>query len=228
MAEMLSRLGYEYKIVENGAEAVEAFRSEPFDVVLMDLHMPSMDGFEAARHIRGLSRELRPVRLIAVTADTRDPRTREGGDCFDAVLVKPVSQSDLLDILGADTPPASMTKLSPDGGILDYAYGLRAAGGVLGQFLVLVKLFLKHTPDLMSLLDRSVRLKAYEEIALHAHSLQGSAASIGGLRLSSAADELTLAARSREGWPQVEALRDTVDAQWLELRKLLNEVDPAV
>jgi CheY-like chemotaxis protein len=227
---MLSRTGHEYRVVENGIEAVEAFRSGPFEIVLMDLHMPLMDGFEAARRIRDLNLAAgdgaapRPVTVVAVTADTRDPRTREGGDLFDDVLVKPIQRSDLLRLLGTGPLPKDIVKVSPDGEILDCTYGLRAAGGVWGQFLFLVKLFLKHTPDLMSRLALSVQSENYEETALHAHSLQGSAAAIGGLQLSAAAGKLTHAARSLDDWSEVQALLKTVDSQWTELKTLLDEM----
>lgn len=228
MGEMLSRTGHEYTIVGNGIEAVEAFQCGSFEIVLMDLHMPLMDGFEAARRIREMSRApSQAVRVIAVTADECDPRTRDGGSLFDDVLVKPIQKRDLARLLGGGPPPEDVTRLSPDSGILDCTYGLRAAGGVWGQFLVLAKLFLKHTPDLMSLLALSVQSGNYEEIALHAHSLHGSAATIGGLQLSAAAGKLTQAARSRAALPEVEALRTTVDSEWTELRKLLDEMGPS-
>jgi CheY-like chemotaxis protein len=223
IGEMLSRIGFDHKIVDNGRDALEAFRSEIFDIVLLDLHMPLMDGFEAARRMR----ESKPARIIAVTADTAvtiNSRARTGGALFDAVLTKPILQRDLVMVLGAGPTATDESMTSRDCEVLDHAYGLRAAGGVWTQFLVLARLFLKHTPDLVSLLESSVRLESYEDAALHAHSLQGSAASIGALKLSSAAGKLTHAARSRDGWPEVAALRDTVDSQWMELKGVLEEV----
>jgi len=220
IGEMLSRIGIDYQIVENGSDAVEAFRQESFDIVLMDLHMPLMDGVEAARCIR----KLKPVRIIAVTADTQEPGVQVGDGLFDAVLVKPIQQRDLLNVLVTGSTEKTESKTSQDDEILDHAYGMRAAGGVRAQFLVLVKLFLKYTPDLVLSLDRSIQLEIYEDIALHAHSLQGSAGSIGGLKLSLTAGKLTRAARSRAGWPEIAALRNTVQCQWIELKQVLDEV----
>ncbi len=85
-------------IVENGALAVAAFESEPFDVILMDCQMPEMDGLAATRLIRALEREqnLPPVPIIAVTAHARE---EDRQDCMDAgmngFVSKPYCEADL-------------------------------------------------------------------------------------------------------------------------------------
>ncbi|MEI8341830.1 MAG: response regulator, partial [Verrucomicrobiota bacterium] len=69
---MLKKLGYTADIVANGREAIEAVRTKNYDLVLMDLHMPEADGFEATREIRGMEAAdpgRTRLHIIALTAD---------------------------------------------------------------------------------------------------------------------------------------------------------------
>lgn len=91
---MLERLGHAADCVANGLEAVKAFASRCYDVVLMDLQMPDMDGFEATRQIRR-SEKLQPA-IIAVTAYAmRGDRERCLAAGMDDYLSKPIRIEDL-------------------------------------------------------------------------------------------------------------------------------------
>ncbi|GGY07788.1 response regulator [Paludibacterium paludis] len=96
---LLTRLGMgkDIDVVENGAEAVEAVRSKNYDVVLMDVNMPVMDGLEATRRIRSLQAPARQPHIIAVTANAFDSDRQA---CLDAgmndFVSKPFRRDDLL------------------------------------------------------------------------------------------------------------------------------------
>ena len=66
---MLERLGYRADVAANGVEALEALQRQPYDVVLMDVQMPEMDGVEATRHIKQEWHPLERPYIIAMTAD---------------------------------------------------------------------------------------------------------------------------------------------------------------
>jgi CheY-like chemotaxis protein len=98
---MLRRLGYRTDIAVNGTDAVAAVHAVPYDVVLMDVQMPEMDGMEATRRIRSeLAAERQPT-IIAMTANstTEDKRfcLQTGMDHF---LPKPVRMEELAATLG--------------------------------------------------------------------------------------------------------------------------------
>jgi CheY-like chemotaxis protein len=89
---MLEGLGHLVTIVADGAAAVAAVEREPFDIVLMDVQMPGMNGLEAARSIRALAGSAGRVPIVALTAgvlNQEQERCREAG--MDAVMTKPVT-----------------------------------------------------------------------------------------------------------------------------------------
>ncbi|MBS1565197.1 MAG: response regulator [Bacteroidetes bacterium] len=95
---ILSRLGYVPETVENGCEAVEAAAGKSYDIILMDMQMPEMDGLEATRHIRKAPGK-QPV-IVALTANTMQGDMEE---CLQAgmndYLAKPVRLEDLVAML---------------------------------------------------------------------------------------------------------------------------------
>jgi CheY-like chemotaxis protein len=97
---MLKRLGFQADVAANGLQAVEKCALLRYDVVLMDCHMPEMDGYEAAGELRRREGGARRMAIIALTADAR-PGTRER--CIQAgmddYLVKPVKLDDLRSVL---------------------------------------------------------------------------------------------------------------------------------
>ena len=92
---MLRRLGHEVELAENGVRAVEKAGQSDYDVILMDCHMPEMDGFEASRQIRGLARACStPIIALTASAYADDiERCRKAG--MTAHLAKPVSMEEL-------------------------------------------------------------------------------------------------------------------------------------
>jgi CheY-like chemotaxis protein len=95
---ILKRLGYEPEIVENGFEVLESLGEKSFDIILMDMQMPEMDGLEATRRIR-LDLQEQPV-IVALTANTMqgdEERCIQAG--MDDYLRKPLKQEELKNML---------------------------------------------------------------------------------------------------------------------------------
>jgi CheY-like chemotaxis protein len=96
MGGLLRRAGYEIRLATNGFEAVDCALSEPFALVLMDLHMPDMDGIEATACIRESESGIRHTPIVAMTGDSAPgdvARFRDAG--MDGLLAKPVSPDQL-------------------------------------------------------------------------------------------------------------------------------------
>jgi CheY-like chemotaxis protein len=97
---MLERIGYQADLVEDGLAVLEALRRELYDVVLMDMYMPKMDGIDAARQIcREFHPSIRP-RIIAITASTDEvdrQRCLEAG--MDDYISKPIRMNELAQVL---------------------------------------------------------------------------------------------------------------------------------
>lgn len=99
LALLLKLSGFETETVYDGLEAASRARETVADVVILDLTMPGLDGFEVARGIRELpwGRDVTILACTGWTADSDRLRTREAG--FDAHLTKPLDFSALLDLL---------------------------------------------------------------------------------------------------------------------------------
>ena len=97
---MLEGEGHEVTIVADGEKAVAISRIEHFDVILMDVNMPEMDGLEATRQIRAGAAPMRDVTIVALTADDDGATQR---DCIEAgmnaFLTKPIETAELFKLL---------------------------------------------------------------------------------------------------------------------------------
>lgn len=94
---MLNRLGYQVKIVDNGKQAISILTDKQYDLVLMDCHMPELDGYSATSALRDMERETSShIPVIGMTANTADgEETRCLAAGMDDVLLKPISIEEL-------------------------------------------------------------------------------------------------------------------------------------
>lgn len=110
---MLTKAGHTVRMAGNGVVAVEAMREETFDVVLMDMQMPLLDGVGAAQRIRALPAPKRDVPIIALTADAmsgaKEYYVKSG---MDGYLSKPIRYQQLMDKLEALVPRTADQRIS--------------------------------------------------------------------------------------------------------------------
>jgi CheY-like chemotaxis protein len=126
LREILTVQGVVLELAKDGAEATEKALQRPFDVILMDLHMPRLDGWDAASNIREQLGDKAP-RIIALTADVfGEPHSEAASSPFDAWILKPIDAAQLVAELGClergqatAVPPGSTS----DAGTIDDASG---------------------------------------------------------------------------------------------------------
>ena len=203
MASLLEVLNHDAHFVPDGVEAVKAVQQRHFDLVLMDLHMPELDGIGATVKIRGLAdRDAATVPIIALTADgfqeTRERCLLAGMNDF---LTKPVSPQDLAAALrrlygqeAADaahaTAPAQVPP--PSGaGLIDQAAVNAALKGLRQERLgALIMQFLDEGPQTVSHLRAAVRDGQPLTLRVHAHAARGAALNLGLAALAETAQAL--------------------------------------
>jgi PAS domain S-box-containing protein len=179
---LLERLGYRADVASNGLEALAALERQPYDVVLMDVQMPELDGLDASRRIcERWPSESRP-HIIAMTANAL-PEDREA--CFAAgmndYLAKPIRGDELAAVLKRARPVPNRDGGSGERGVsLDAAalQNLRDLGGV--EFLTeVVDVFLADAPALLTSLRSSLERQDTEELRRAAHTLKSNGATLG-------------------------------------------------
>jgi signal transduction histidine kinase/CheY-like chemotaxis protein/HPt (histidine-containing phosphotransfer) domain-containing protein len=114
-AEILRKLGLEVSLAANGTEAVDLVRKNSYDIVLMDCHMPQMDGFAATRHIRdweSIAAERPPLVIVALTANAmagdREACIAAGMSDY---LPKPITGAELADMMARHLPAPTIPVL---------------------------------------------------------------------------------------------------------------------
>ncbi len=192
---LLERLGYRADVVGNGVEALEAVAARPYDLVLMDVRMPEMDGIEATRRIRAeLPRDRAPI-IVAMTANAtvedREACRRVGMDDF---LTKPIRPSDLIRVLRAMRGRAAR---EPQEDLLDHA-ALDAIRRLLaskpGELRSMMDDYLESAEQQLSNIDAALARGDADAVEMAAHSLKGVSGQMGARQVMAAAHRVEKAA----------------------------------
>jgi signal transduction histidine kinase/DNA-binding NarL/FixJ family response regulator len=183
--EQLRRLGCEIQLATSGVEALRALDEREFDLVLMDVQMPDLDGLATTAEIRRHERHRR-LPIVAVTAHAlRGDRERCLAAGMDDYLAKPVTQDALAEMLRRwlplpEQPEDGLPVLDPE--VLAQLRALNAGSSpsVLNE---IIDLFLEDTPERMEDLRHAIAAGEAELLRTAAHSLKGSSSNLGATRL---------------------------------------------
>jgi PAS domain S-box-containing protein len=229
---LLDKMGYRADAVANGVEAVEALRRRPYDVVLMDVQMPEMDGLEATRRIRREWPERFQPRVIAMTATAmRGDRERclEAG--MDDYISKPVRIEELQAALMRSSP---MEAGESESGAFWWSALDRAALARLRELrgpaeaAAEIAAFLAEAPATIDAARGAVERRNWAAIADGARWLAGRAAALGAPRLEALSG--TLADAGPESGSDPAALVMLIEREFSRVRDALARAtpDPAV
>ena len=217
---LLERMGYRAQAVSNGVEAIEALTSTSYDLVLMDVHMPKMDGYAATRAIRDPSSSVRDhsVPVLALTAsvldDERDKCLAAGMDDY---ISKPIAPQELSDAIDRHVRPAwaepdlsspnvfQRPEAPPDtpapkneGTAFDRQDLLTRVGDDEEVAREIIGMFIEDAPEQLASIKDALEQKDSDAVRTCAHTLKGAAGSVGATRCMEVALGIEQAGRNAD------------------------------
>ena len=186
--------GFEVKIVDNGRKAVHALKHDDFDLVLMDIQMPEMDGIEATRCIRALSNPIKAgIPIIALTANALKGDSKKyllAG--MSDYLSKPFTEEQLFTIIQrtlqspvmenkTEPAPVNQPGTANEGTacLYDLSMVRSVSGGDEGFIKKMVLLFVETTPPTLGELQQALTAQQWERVGKLAHKLKSTIDSMG-------------------------------------------------
>jgi len=198
--EFLERRGHRVVVANDGREAVEAVEREAFDLVLMDVQMPEMDGLEATRAIRQQERSTGShLPIVATTAAAfKEDRERCLAAGMDAYLSKPIQPASLYETIEALAVSSPVDQPSvPAETIMDWNAALEQLDGSEELLRELMGIFVEESDDLMLGLRQAIGQRNMAEVRRLAHTIKGGAKHFAAHSVEAAA--LRLETMGRDG-----------------------------
>jgi CheY-like chemotaxis protein/HPt (histidine-containing phosphotransfer) domain-containing protein len=202
---ILQASGYKASAVNDGAEAIKAVEEKDYDLVLMDIQMPKMDGFAATEHIRNFENDNSDIPIIALTAHAmmgyREKCLNAG---FNEYLSKPIVATDLLmiidnllDIINASLPEEE-TNLQTENSIFDFERLKKVSDDDFDFEKDLLSSFVEDVEKKCTQLEDCLEAKDLEGIINLAHTIKGGSYSVGAQKIGDEAFGIEISAKSSD------------------------------
>jgi PAS domain S-box-containing protein len=174
MKTLLDDFGFEHDIAENGKIAIEKLQSRSYDIILMDLHMPEMNGFEATLFIRNKMNSQIPI--IALTADVTAAdlnKCRAVGmnDYISKPLDERILYNKIIDLLNKPLLIQETSNPAGKSKFIDLAYLKKRTKDNPELMKEMIELYLKQTPPLIKQMKQGLHAKDWDAVYASAHKL---------------------------------------------------------
>ena len=191
---ILTREGHDVHIAVNGLDAINAVTAHEFDIILMDLQMPIMDGVEASRRIRETVNGGKNTYIVALTASYLPEKGHELFEAgIDNYIAKPFDVDHLRQMLdyGLDRRKSKRMPVSPpiDNAAsavpqgFDAAAGMKMVGGDEETFRELLADFVDKLPEKTNGIEKCLAEKDMDGLSRIAHNIKGVSSNLGALQL---------------------------------------------
>jgi signal transduction histidine kinase/CheY-like chemotaxis protein len=218
-AGLLAHLGYAADLASHGLEVLAALEGRAYDVILMDVQMPEMDGLEVTRRIRRQLAGRPQPKILALTAHAMaGDRERCLAAGMDGYLSKPVRIAELEAALAAAGPPPL------DGTALDDLRGLEDGEALLAT---LIQVFLATSAADLAAVRREAEASRWSEVGVAAHKLKGSCAVLGAVEVAAVCRDLEEGVRSARA-DELGSLVTRLEKEVERARTALEEIARAV
>jgi|SRR5690606_18712506 len=177
---------YHYEVATNGLEAIDLIKKQRFDIVLMDIQMPKLDGISALKIIKAENLTSSPIIAISAYSNQAD-RDYFLSTGFDDFMAKPVSPKDLLESIHfhvtkssvAETDPSSKIHSDLDGSIMEKLLKYNTVENIKTVYLD----FLEEAERLVEEIKYLIENKRFSEIHEKLHILKGNSGTLGAQKL---------------------------------------------
>jgi two-component system sensor histidine kinase/response regulator len=224
---MLQKAGHSALVVANGREALATLESESFDLVLMDVQMPEMDGFEATRAIR--REEIQTGRHLPIIAMTAHAMKGDRERCLEAgmddYVSKPIHKTKLLRaiqaVAGKDDGATELVASAENSSrVFNREAALDRVGNDETVLAEVISLFVREVPGQMDEIRRAIENADPARLEIAAHSLKGASSCLGGELTAAAAKRLETLAKSGDLSQALSGLEE----QERQLNRLIDDI----
>ncbi|WP_253306940.1 ATP-binding protein [unidentified bacterial endosymbiont] len=232
---IIENLGHTVDVVMSGAEALARFSPQRYQLILLDIQLPDMSGFEVVKRLRATYPQALLPPLVALTAQVLTDKQAYLTQGMDAALNKPLSIESLAALIEQhgyssnstlkspispeplEKPPKALIPILDENSLNNYL-GLLGTTGLTDN----IALFKKILPTYLSELQQQLGAHQEKELCAVAHNIQNACSTLGLKRLQQLAQQIQQA-NLPQAWPQVKQWVDDLQHQWPQEVEYLNQ-----